>query len=83
MTGRKLPKPIWIIKIKGARKEHLAASDEFGEPYKRTLCGKVYEERTYGKKVKDLSGHECVACREKLDVRLMPLRSDIRKLILR
>jgi len=35
MTGRTLPKPIWVVNLRGAKKEHLVAADEFGQPYKR------------------------------------------------
>jgi hypothetical protein len=58
VTGRTLPKPIWVVQLRGAKKQHLVAFDEFGEPYKRTLCRKTYtlEDRTYSKKIKSLSG---------------------------
>jgi len=68
MTGRTLPKPIWVVNLRGAKKEHLVAADKFGQPYKITLCQKRYtpEDRTYGKKVKTLSGQECALCLKKL-----------------
>jgi hypothetical protein len=85
VTGRTLPKPIWVVQLRGAKKQHLVASDEFGEPYKRTLSRKTYtlEDRTYSKKIKSLSGGECAACLTQLDTRLYPLKRGVRKLTLR
>ena len=84
MTGRQLPGRIFLVKLKGKSKEHLVAPDEFTEPYKITLCKKRYDadDRQSSRTVTELTGKECAACRQQLDVRLMPLKRGIRKLIL-
>ena len=69
MPPRALPKFCWLVRLKHARKTHITASTEFGEPWTETLCGKKYDpaDRTYAKKLRRSEGAECRACLAILD----------------
>ena len=60
----RLSKFHWIVKLKGARKLHIVAGNEFDEPLPITLCGKRYEpsDRVYAEKTRRATGEECSAC---------------------
>src|SRR5271157_2482744 len=70
-TGSGVRRYIWIMKLAGRSKEHIARSDEFGEPHNTTLCGLPCsaEHRTYSKKTASLSGRECLTCLARLTPR--------------
>jgi hypothetical protein len=73
---RKLKAPIWIFRLRGGNKPHLAMSDVSSEasgPLKKTLCGKTYnpDERVKARTTGTLDGTECKACR----LALLPLPS--------
>ena len=60
------PRLQWIVKLKGARKRHLAA-DAGGAPSLRTLCGKHYaaEDRVKAWQGGELfTESDCDACRK-------------------
>ena len=81
----KLAGRLFAIRLKGSSVEHLAAANEFIEPYKITLCRKRYDpdQRISGRTITEVTGKECAACRKQVDIRLMPLRKGTRRLILR
>ena len=59
---------IWIMKLVGRRKEHIARNDEAGWPRDTTLCGIscAAAERTYSTQTVTLSGKECPRCLARL-----------------
>src|ERR1017187_2085809 len=59
---------IWIMKLAGRKKEHIARNDEAGWPRDTTLCGIpcAAGDRTYSKQTVTPSGRECLGCLARL-----------------
>jgi hypothetical protein len=54
----------WTVKVKGARKAHLAPTGPDGTPLEKTLCGKscTPDERLSSSRRSVATGDECAAC---------------------
>jgi hypothetical protein len=67
----------WIVRIKGARKEHITAQNEFGEPDSTTLCKRACapDDRTRAVKATSAKGTECRTCLRVIEKALADTRA--------